>query len=104
MAAAGPSRSDLLSLYRRMLRSAAVFPSRNRAGLVVEIKAEWRANAGLEPSPRRDAQIALAADGLRQLDAYGAAAAAPGEAEIGPGRGLHGGSAGVGGSGGGGGR
>jgi hypothetical protein len=91
---AAHARSDLLALYRALLRSAATFPSRNRAGLIAEIKAEWRANAGLAPGPERDAKVALAADGVRQMQAYGAAAAAPGDADIGPGRGLYGGGGG----------
>ena len=85
-----PPPPTLLALYRRMLKSAAVFPSKNRAGLLAEIKAEWRANAGLEPGPERDAKRALAADGLRQLEAY-TAASRPGDASIGPGQGLYGG-------------
>ena len=91
--------THLPSLYRRMLKAAAVFPSRNRAGLVAEIKAEWRASAGLGPGPEREAKRALAADGLRQLEAYGAAAAGPGDASIGPGQGLYGGSPFAGGGG-----
>ena len=83
----------LLTLYRRMLKAATVFPSRNRAGLVAEIKAEWRASAGLaENGPEARAKCALAADGLRQLQAYSAAASGPGDASIGPGQGLYGGS------------
>jgi len=87
-----PPPADLLPLYRRMLRAAAIFPSKNRAGLLAEIKAEWRASAGLGAGPERDAKRALAADGLRQLEAYTAASRGPGDASIGPGQGLYGGS------------
>ena len=85
-----PLPSDLVALYRRMLKAAAAFPSKNRAGLVAEIKVEWRANAGLGEGPERQAKRALAADGLRQLEAYAAAASGPGDASIGPGKGLYG--------------
>jgi hypothetical protein len=83
---------NLVALYRRMLKAATVFPSRNRAGLLAEIKAEWRVSAGLGEGPEADAKRALAADGLRQLEAYTAAASGPGDASIGPGQGLYGGS------------
>ena len=76
------SRSELLALYRRTLRAAAVFPSKNRAGLAREIRDEWRRNAAMPPGPARDAQHKLAADSLRQLDAY-VGAADPGRPDAG---------------------
>ena len=60
----------LLRLYRRILRSAARFPSIRRAHLIDEIKAEFRANAGEADPAKRAAMRRVAAEGLAQLSAY----------------------------------
>ena len=57
------------SLYREILRSARVFPSRNRARIVEEIRVDFRKNIGLEELAARE-NLQLAMKGLEQLNAY----------------------------------
>jgi LYR motif-containing protein 4 len=66
----GVTKSQLLSLYRKLLRSAATFPSKNRAGLYQSIRAEWRDHAhwtAEEHATKINRQIQLAYQGLTQL-------------------------------------
>lgn len=71
--ATGVSKGQLLSLYKKLLRSAARYPSKNRVGIYQSIRAEWRDHANLNPNAdehqaekvRR--QIHLAYQGLTQL-------------------------------------
>jgi LYR motif-containing protein 4 len=66
----GVTKSQLLSLYRKLLRSAATYPSKNRAGLYQSIRAEWRDHAhwsGEEHATKINRQIQLAFQGLTQL-------------------------------------
>jgi hypothetical protein len=62
---------NLLWLYRRLLRSAAKFPSKNRAGIIQSIKEDFRENSKLDPShPKVKKQIEVAYNGLNQLRQY----------------------------------
>jgi Complex 1 protein (LYR family) len=65
--ASGSSRKELLILYRRLLRSAATYPSMKRESIYQAIREDWRENATLtqEESIRR--QISVAYKGLSQL-------------------------------------
>ena len=63
------TRPQLLSLYRRILFAAARFPSKNRASVYAEIRDEFRRNATLTGDAAA-AQVALAQQSLRQLEAY----------------------------------
>jgi len=70
-AAANESSRALLVLYRRLLRSCASYPSKNRWGIYEAIREEFRENALLDPSSD-DAkkQIGIAYKGLQQLRMY----------------------------------
>lgn len=60
-----PSRTQILRLYRHTLRHAKIFPSRNRAEILEEIRAEFRETARLTDG----AAVALAWEkGVRGLD------------------------------------
>jgi hypothetical protein len=61
------SSKALLQLYKKLLRSAATYPSKNRAGIYQAIREEWRENKTLEPQEKRDKQITVAYKGLEQL-------------------------------------
>jgi hypothetical protein len=59
---------NLLWVYRRLLRSAATYPSRNRIGIYQSIREEFRENVDLNPLEEATQQkIALAYKGLSQL-------------------------------------
>jgi len=62
------SREALLQLYKRLLRSAETFPSKNQARIYESIRQDWRENKDLqEGDEKRDKQIAVAYKGLQQL-------------------------------------
>jgi hypothetical protein len=61
------SKPALLQLYKRLLRSSATYPSKNRHKIYEAIREEWRENSELEPQEKRDQQIAIAYKGLEQL-------------------------------------
>lgn len=66
----GPTRTDLLMLYRRLLRAAATFPSKKRASIYQAIRVEWRDDAKLNPAEQNDKiqeRITVAYKGLSQL-------------------------------------
>ena len=66
-AGGGPSRHDLLILYKKILRSAATFPSVRRKNIYQAIREEWRDNAALQDSDKIRTQIGVAYKGLEQL-------------------------------------
>ena len=62
------SRTNLLQLYRHLLRSAANYPSRNRVGIYNSIRDEFRENAAMNPEDDFTREkVALAYKGLSQL-------------------------------------
>jgi|AntAceMinimDraft_5_1070358.scaffolds.fasta_scaffold29344_2 hypothetical protein len=63
------SASTLL-LYRHILKAAATFPSKNRLGLISDIKLEFREAAHLKDAGELKKKIAIAKDGLDRLSAY----------------------------------
>jgi hypothetical protein len=71
--ATGVSKGQLLSLYKKLLRSAATYPSKNRVGIYQSIRMEWRDHAKLNPDADEQQaekvrrQIHLAYQGLTQL-------------------------------------
>ncbi|KAL3788037.1 hypothetical protein HJC23_008381 [Cyclotella cryptica] len=65
---------ELLHLYRKLLRSCATYPSRNRWGIYEAIQEEFRANVHLSPDdPNTQKKISVAYKGLSQLRMYDAA-------------------------------
>lgn len=66
-----PQSRDLLHLYRRILRSCATYPSKNRWGMYKAIQEEFRDNATMDPDdPKTQQQIQVAYKGLGQLQLY----------------------------------
>jgi Complex 1 protein (LYR family) len=62
-----PTRFELLMLYRRLLRSAATYPSKKRESLYKAIRLEWRDDAKLTDEIRIRKRIEVAYKGLSQL-------------------------------------
>ena len=62
------SRTQILSLYKRILFAAARFPSKNRDRVYGEIRDEFRRNATLTGA-EAEAEVTLAQQSLRQLEA-----------------------------------
>lgn len=67
MAMSRPTRFDLLVLYRRLLRSAATYPSKKRDSIYEAIRLEWRDDAKLTDESRIRERIEVAYKGLSQL-------------------------------------
>ena len=62
---------ELLHLYRKLLRSCATYPSKNRSGIYKAIQEEFRENVDLHPDdPKTQKQISVAYKGLSQLRMY----------------------------------
>ena len=59
-----------LRLYRHILKAAKTFPSKNRAGIIEEIKTEFRENAGATDAGDVQKKLALARDGLDRMRAF----------------------------------
>ena len=57
-------------LYRHILRAARHFPSIKRDGIIREIKAEFRANAGLKDEGTIKEKMEMAVRGLEELELY----------------------------------
>mmetsp|Transcript_20269 Transcript_20269/g.44078 ORF Transcript_20269/g.44078 Transcript_20269/m.44078 type:complete len:97 (-) Transcript_20269:210-500(-) len=73
---------DLLHLYRRLLRSAATYPSKNRAGIYKAIQEEFRDNITMDPDDAKtQKQIQVAYKGLGQLQMYDAMVLSKGNPE-----------------------
>eukprot|EP00984_Skeletonema_dohrnii_P017258 scaffold7812_cov109-Skeletonema_dohrnii-CCMP3373.AAC.6 len=63
--------TELLHLYRRLLRSCATYPSKNRWGIYEAIREEFRDNRAMNPDdPKTQKQIQVAYKGLGQLRMY----------------------------------
>ena len=62
---------ELVYLYRRLLRSCATYPSKNRWGIYQAIREEFRDNKTMDPNdPKTQQQIQVAYKGLGQLRMY----------------------------------
>ena len=63
--------TELLHLYRRLLRSCATYPSKNRWGIYEAIREEFRDNRTMNPDDSKtQKQIQVAYKGLEQLRMY----------------------------------
>jgi len=58
---------DTLHLYRAILRHLRVFPSSNRAQLILDVKHEWRAHRSTTDPQVVALQLEKAKAGLREL-------------------------------------
>ena len=66
MASGSPGREALLQLYKKLLRSAETFPSKNRTKIYQSIRDDWRDNRNLE-GEKLQQQLSVAFKGLSQL-------------------------------------
>jgi Complex 1 protein (LYR family) len=66
-----PSRSELLNLYRRLLRACEKYPSKNKMRIYQSIQEDFRANVRMDPTSEKTAQqISVALKGLSQLHQF----------------------------------
>jgi hypothetical protein len=65
-----PDRSSLLRLYRDLLAHARRFPSKKRAGIVADVRAEWREKRALADPARVAHAVEVAVRGLATLRKY----------------------------------
>mmetsp|Transcript_32603 Transcript_32603/g.55586 ORF Transcript_32603/g.55586 Transcript_32603/m.55586 type:complete len:96 (-) Transcript_32603:322-609(-) len=74
--------TELLHLYRRLLRSCATYPSKNRWGIYEAIREEFRDNRAMNPDDSKtQKQIQVAYKGLGQLRMYDTAQLSKGNPE-----------------------
>ena len=72
----------LLALYKRLLRSCATYPSKNRWGIYESIRDEFRDHRNLDPDdPQTREKINVAYKGLEQLRMYDEAVLGGGKGE-----------------------
>jgi LYR motif-containing protein 4 len=64
------TRQSVVSLYRNIVRSAKVFPSRNRGRILTEIRFDFRKNKDLEAGEKLSEALGIAVKGLSQLNMY----------------------------------
>ena len=64
------TRESLLGLYRDIIRSAKIFPSKNRARILKEIRFDFRKNASMPEGKALDEALGIATKGLTQLNMY----------------------------------
>jgi len=64
------SATSTIALYRRVLKSAKKFPSRNKNAIAEEIKFEFRAHKTLTDSKEIARRIEIARDGLDRMNAF----------------------------------
>jgi hypothetical protein len=67
------SSGEVLVLYRAILKAAARFPSRKRAAIIEDIKAEFRDGARATELPEVKQRLALAKDSLARLRSFSGA-------------------------------
>ena len=63
-------KSDLITLYRNIIRHAKVFPSKNRFRILNEIRIEFRENKSMTDSYQLSLSYQKATKGLSQLQMY----------------------------------
>jgi hypothetical protein len=61
---------NLLHLYRVLVKKAKVFPSKNRAGILREIRTDFRKNKNLTDPDKIAKCVAVAVKGVEQLSMY----------------------------------
>ena len=64
------SRSSILSVYRSLLRTVAVFPSKKRAAIRADIILEFREGQAWTDSARITSALGVAHDGLLTMRKY----------------------------------
>lgn len=70
-AAAAAAKSDLLHLYRRLLRGCQTYPSKNRGKIYQSVREDFRENRTLDAeSEKAKQQVHIAYRGLGQLHQF----------------------------------
>lgn len=64
------SHTNVLILYRRILRAAQSFPSIKRDSIIRDIKAEFREHQGLTDTSIIEQRIQVAKRSLEELESY----------------------------------
>jgi LYR motif-containing protein 4 len=64
------SRHGLLVLYKRLLRCAEVYPSKNRIKIYNAIREEWKEHRVLTDAQKIQRQLAIAYKGVEQLQQF----------------------------------
>mmetsp|Transcript_35743 Transcript_35743/g.77791 ORF Transcript_35743/g.77791 Transcript_35743/m.77791 type:complete len:89 (+) Transcript_35743:105-371(+) len=64
------SRQEVLRLYRQLLRYGRVYPSKNRDGLVQEIRTEFREAKHLSSREEIQKRLETAREGVAQMQVY----------------------------------
>mmetsp|Transcript_2345 Transcript_2345/g.6492 ORF Transcript_2345/g.6492 Transcript_2345/m.6492 type:complete len:92 (-) Transcript_2345:104-379(-) len=64
------ARGEVLRLYRRLLKLGRVYPSKNRAGMIEEIKTEFREAKGLSSHAEIEKKVEVARSGVQQMQLY----------------------------------
>ena len=71
MSSAVASKGELLNVYRRLIRLAKIYPSRNRDGILASIREEFRENVNLDPDEEATKRkVSLAIKGISQLNQF----------------------------------
>jgi hypothetical protein len=65
-----PNSTEVLSLYRQIIKHAKVFPSKNRLRILKEIRAEFKDNKSLTDQSKILIEWDKATKGLSQLTMY----------------------------------
>jgi hypothetical protein len=69
--ASNASSKELVHLYRKLLRSCQIYPSKNRNRIFESIREDFRENASLDPSSQKaKKQVHIAYKGLSQLGQF----------------------------------
>ena len=64
------ARQEVLRLYRQLLKFGRVYPSKNRQGLLQEIKNEFKEGKGISSHEEIKKRIATAKDGVAQMRVF----------------------------------
>lgn len=63
-------KKNVITLYRQIIRSAKVFPSKNRARILASIRDDFKINKNLEDGEKLTEALGIAVKGLSQLNMY----------------------------------
>ena len=64
------ARAEVLGLYRRLLKLGRVYPSKNRDGILQEIRAEFREAKALSSLGEIERRVEAARAGVEQMGAF----------------------------------
>ena len=63
-------KKNVIILYRQIIRSAKVFPSKNRGRILTSIRDDFKINKNLEDGEKLTEALSIAVKGLSQLNMY----------------------------------